>query len=145
MAKLSGQYITIALDDSGDAPRQVESDIESIDIPDEYGELDATGFSDGAVNSIAGMPALPVEMTGTFNPAATTGIYTVAQGIVGKGAKTLTVAIGQAAAPVMGDPQFAGEFWLQKMNISATPQGKITITLSLRPSGSAAPAWSTVP
>jgi hypothetical protein len=144
MAKLNGQYLTIALDDSADAPRQIENDVESIDIPDEYGELDVTGFSEGAVNSIAGMPAFNVELAGTFNPAATTGLFTVLSGIVGGGAKTLTVQVGQGAAPVMGDPEFEGEFWCQKMNISATPQGKTMVTASLRPSGSVAPAWGTV-
>ncbi len=144
MAKLSGQYLTIAIDDSADAAQNVEGDVESIDIPDEYGELDVTGFSDGSVNSLAGMPAFNVEIAGNFNAAATTGLFTVLSGIVGQGAKTLTVAVGQGTAPAMGDPEFEGEFWCQKMNISATPQGKVTLNASFRPSGSTAPAWSTV-
>ena len=144
MAKLSGQYFTVTIDDSGDAPRDVSSDVESADIPDEYGELDVTGFSDGAVNSIAGMPAFNVEITGNFNPAATTGLFTVLNGIKGGGAKTLTVAVGQGAAPTTGDPEFEGEFWCQKVNIGATPQGKAALSASFRPSGSAAPAWGTV-
>lgn len=144
MAKLSGQYLVVYIDDSGDSPRDVSSDVKSIDIPDEYGEIDATGFSDGAVNSISGMPSFNVEITGMFNPGATTGLYTVLNGIKGGGAKTLTVQIGQGAAPTTGDPEFEGEFWLQKMNVSATPQGETGITASLRPSGSTAPAWGTV-
>ncbi len=144
MAKLSGQYLTVTIDDSGDAAQNVSGDVESVDIPDEYGELDVTGFSDGSVNSIAGMPAFNVEIAGNFNAAATTGLFTVLSGIVGQGAKTLTVALGQGAAPTTGDPQFEGEFWCQKINVSATPQGKVTLTTSLRPSGSTAPAWATV-
>lgn len=144
MPKLSGQYITVTLDDGADAPQIVSTDIESIDIPDEYGELDVTGFSEGAVNSIAGMPNFPVEIVGNFNPLATTGLFTVLSGIKGGGAKTLTVAVGDGAAPIMGDPEFEGEFWCPKMNVGATPQGKIVITTSLRVSGSVAPAWSTV-
>ena len=144
MAKLSGQYLTVTIDDSGDSPQIISGDVESVDIPDEYGELDVTGFSEGAVNSIAGMPAFNVEIAGTMNPVATVGIWTVLSGIVGGGAKTLTVAVGQGVAPVMGDPEFAGEFWCQKLNLSATPQGKLNVTASLRPSGSVAPAWGTV-
>jgi len=144
MAKLSGQYLVISIDDSGDTPRDVSSDVKSIDIPDEYGELDATGFSDGAVNSIAGMPQFNVEISGMFNALADTGLFTVLSGIVGKGAKTLTVQVGQGAAPTTGDPEFEGEFWCQKMNISSTPQGDASITTSLRPHGAVAPAWGVV-
>ncbi len=144
MAKLSGQYLTVTIDDSADAPQGVSGDVESIDIPDEYGELDVTGFSDGSVNSIAGMPAFNVEIAGNFNPAATTGLFTVLKGIKGKGAKTLTVAVGQGAAPTTGDPQFEGEFWCQKMNVSGTPQGGLKLTASFRPSGSTAATWGVV-
>ncbi|MCK5558722.1 MAG: hypothetical protein KAJ01_10100 [Candidatus Hydrogenedentes bacterium] len=140
MGKLSGQYLVVKIDDSGDSPQDVSTDVESIDIPDEYGELDVTGFSDGAVNSIAGMPSFNVEIAGNMNPAANS-LYDVLKGIVGKSAKTLTVQVGQGAAPTTGDPEFDGEFWCQKLNISSTPQGKLTVTSSLRPSGSVAPAW----
>jgi hypothetical protein len=91
------------------------------------------------------MPAFNVEISWNFNAVATTGLFTVLSGIVCAGAKTLTVDVGQGAAPTTGDPRFSGEFWCQKMNVSATPQGKVTLTASFRPSGSAAPAWSTVP
>lgn len=140
MGKLSGQYIVVFIDDSGDSPQDVSVDVNSIDIPDEYGELDTTGFSDGAVNSIAGMPSFNVEVAGDLNPASNS-LYDVLKGIVGKGAKTLTVQVGQGAAPTTGDPEFEGEFWCQKLNFAATPQGKPGVTTSLRPSGSVAPAW----
>lgn len=146
MAKLSGQFLTVQIDDSAGVPRDTSTDVESVDIPDEFGELDVTGFSDGAVNSIPGMPSFPVEVAGNFNPAATTGLFTVLNGIKGSTvSKTLDVRIGQGAAPIMGDPRFTGEFWLQKLNISATPQGKIGITASFRPMGAVAPTWGTVP
>ena len=143
MGKLSGQYIIVFIDDSGDSPQNVSVDVNSIDIPDEYGELDATGFSDGAVNSIAGMPSFNVEVAGDFNPAANS-LFDVLKGIVGGSAKTLTVQVGQGVAPTTGDPEFEGEFWCQKINITSTPQGKLGVTTSLRPSGSVAPAWGTM-
>ena len=145
MAKLSGQFLTIDLDDSSAAIQDISADVESIDIPDEFGELDVTGFSDGAVNSLAGMPAFNVEISGNFNAGANNGLFTVISGILGgTTSRTLTVQVGQGAAPTGGDPEFEGEFWCSKMNISATPQGKVTLTASLRPSGSTAPAWGTV-
>jgi hypothetical protein len=145
MAKLAGRYLKVLIDDSAGTPRDVSSDIESIDVPDEYGELDMTGFGEGGENSIPGMPSFPVEITANYNPAATTGIYTVVKGILGSyTSKTLTVQVGQNAAATTGDPEFEGEFWAQKMNVSATPKGKVSLTISLRPMGSTAPAWGTV-
>jgi len=73
MAKLAGRWIKIQLDDSGGTPRDVSSDLVSIDIPMEYDEIDTTGFQDDAKNSIPGLPQFNVELTGKFNPAADTG------------------------------------------------------------------------
>lgn len=145
MAKLAGRFLSIDLDDSGPTARAIEGDVDSIDIPLEYDELDITGFSDGSKNSIPGMPSFNVELSGTFNPAATTGLYTVINDIVGDYAThTLTVQIGQNAAPTGGDPEFEGEFWCPKMQITATPTGKVVLTASLRVYGSTAPLWGTV-
>ena len=143
MGKLNGRYITVDLDNSADAVKDVSTNVESIEIPDEYGELDMTGFSDGAVNSIAGMPSFPVEITGNLDPASDT-LWDVAQGINGKGAKTLTVQVGQGTAPTTGDPEFEGEFHCTKCSLSASPTGKPQVNVSLRPHGSVAPAWGTV-
>jgi hypothetical protein len=146
MAKLKGQHCTIFIDDSGLSPQDVSDDIESIDIPDEYDEIEVTGFTEGAHNSIPGMPKFDVEFSGTFNPAATTGLYTVLAGIKGVASgHTLTVQVPTGTgAPASGDPEFEGEFWLQKMNIATTPAGKINIVGSLRVFGATAPAWGTV-
>src|SRR3990170_2838536 len=134
MAKLNGQYLQVQIDDSGAVLRDVSKDVNSVDIPDEYGELDATGFTDGAVRSIAGMPSFPVEIAGDFDATALS-LYQVLKGIVGQSAvsKTLTIDVGQGALPTTGDPRFTGEFWCSKLNIAATPQGKLTIAASMRP------------
>lgn len=143
--KLAGRFLKVMIDDSAGTPRDVSADIESVDIPDEYGELDTTGFGEGGDNSIPGMPSFPIEINGMMNPAATTGLYTVLKGLLGSyTSKTVTVQVGQNATPTSGDPEFEGEFWLQKMNISATPKGKVTLKGSMRPMGSTAPAWGTV-
>jgi hypothetical protein len=145
MAKLAGRWITIALSDSVPTVRQIESDVDSIDIPIEYDELDVTGFSDAVKNSIPGMPGMNVEITGTFNPGAGTGLATVIMDIVGDYVgHTLTVKVGQNAAPTTGDPEFEGLFWCPKYQVSGSPTGKLVITASLRVYGIVAPAWGTV-
>ena len=147
MAKLAGKWLKVYVDDNTGTPvaRDVSSDVDSVDIPDEYGSLDMTGFSDGSVNSAPGMPNLPIKITGKFDPAATTGLYTVLKGILGAGsAHTVTVQVGQNAAPTTGDPEFEGEFWLQSMPVGATPTGNLTIAGNFEVFGASAPAWGTV-
>ena len=143
MAKLSGQYINILLDNASAAAKDISSWCESVEIPQDYQELDVTSFGDGAINSIAGMPSAGVEITGGFDPA-TGSLYSVAKGVLGASGGTLTVQVGQGAAPTSGDPEFEGEFWVQKMNLSATPTGKIQLTVSLRPYGTTPAAWGTM-
>ncbi len=144
MAKLAGRWITVTLDDESPAAKDVSSDVDSIDIPMEFDELDITGFSDAVKNSMPGLPGFNVELTGTFNPTADQ-LGDVLIGIVGDYAThTLTVAVGANAAPAMGDPEFEGEFWCPKMQISASPTGKVVVTASLRVDGTTAPAWGTV-
>lgn len=145
MSKITGEFVTVTLDDSTGTPRAVSSDVEAVDIPDEYDDVEVTGFTDGSHNSIPGLLNAPVEITGMFNAAATTGLYTVLKGIKGqKSAHTLTVKVGQGAAPVNGDPEFEGEFWCSKMNVAASPSGKLGLTASLRVYGAVAPAWGVV-
>jgi hypothetical protein len=146
MAKIAGRWVSVSLDDVNPLLRDISTDVESIDIPDEYGEIDVTGFMDGVENSIPGLPRMPVELTGHFDTTTNTGLYTVLKGIVGVYAsKTLTVKIGSNTTPTTNDPQFSGEFWCQKMNITANPKGGVKISASLRPYGAVAPAWGVVP
>jgi hypothetical protein len=145
MAKLAGRFIKVYIDDSGGVAREVSGDVNSVDIPWELGELDVTGFNEGSVNSIPGMPSFNLEISGTFNPTATTGLFTVLKDIVGDYAThTVTVQVGQNASPTTGDPEFEGEFWCSKMNITTTPSGKVEISGSFRVWGATAPAWGTV-
>lgn len=143
--KLAGKWLKIYIDDSAGSPQDVSSDVDSVDIPDEYGSLDMTGFSDGSVNSAPGMPNLPIKITGKFNPAATTGLYTVLKGILGSyTAKTVTVQVGNNTTPAAGVPEFEGEFWLQAMPMSATPTGNVTLGGNFEVLGATAPAWGTM-
>lgn len=145
MAKLGGRYLSIDLDDSGGNVRAFEGDVDSVDIPIEYDELDITGFSDGSKNSIPGMPGFNVEISGTFNPTANTGIFALLNDIVGDySGHTLTIAIGLNTAPTSTDPEFEGEFWCPKIQITGTPTGKMVITASLRVYGGTAPLWGAV-
>ena len=96
MVKLKAQHTKILIDDSGGTPRDVSADLDSIDIPQDFEEIDVTGFTETVVNEMPGMLTAPITLAGTFNAAATTGLYTVLNGIKGVySAHTVTIQIGQ--------------------------------------------------
>ncbi len=144
MAKLTGPYISISIDKST-VLKDVSADIESVDIPDEWLEADMTGFGEGVENSAAVLMTLPITIVGKMNPA-TDRLYDVAVANRGlRTGQTVTIKIGQNAAPTTGDPQISGEFWQQSMKIGATPKSAIGLTLVYKPFGGTAPTIGVVP
>ena len=145
MPKLKAQFLKVLLDNAALAPQDISADLDSVDIPNEYEEVDVTGFTETVVNTIPGMLTAPVELSGTFNSASPAGFFTVVNGIKGVYAgHTLTVQVGQNALPVSTDPEFEGEFVCIRMGVSGNPRGKLVLTASLRPFAGAAPVWGTV-
>ncbi len=144
MAKLAGRFLRVYLEDAGGVLQDVSAGIQSVEIPDEYLEVDTTGLSEGTENSIPGLPGMPVEITGLFSPASGS-LYDVVRGIAGKAAGySLRVQVGQNAAPVVGDPEFSGEFWCSKVSFGVGAKGANVMTASLRVYGETAPAWDVV-
>lgn len=145
MPKLKAQYLKVEVDDSALAPQDISKDLDTVDFPYEYEEIDVTGFTEGVVNEMPGMLTAPITMSGTFNPATTTGYFTVIKGIVGVyTGHTVTIAIGQNTTPTTGDPEYEGEYWCKSMNVSGTPRGKLVLATEFRPYGATAPAWGVV-
>ena len=147
MAKLSGQFLQILLDDAGGTQRDISRDVNSIDLPLEHAELDYTGFMHLVENQGAGILSLNIEMSGDVYPASPAGSHTVLAGIEGvNSGHTLTVRLGNNAAPTTGDPQLELEVICTKYGITATPKGKQQFTASLRPyDPDVAPKWGLVP
>jgi hypothetical protein len=145
MAKLSSKFMTVNVDDSGGTARDISNDVESVEIPYNYDEHDVTGFSEGSHNVITGLAAMPITINGNFNAAATTGSHTVLSGILGSTtSKTVTIDIGQGAAPTTGDPEWSGEYTLTAYTVSAgDPTGPLKFTATLNVMGSTAPSWGT--
>jgi len=143
MAKLTGPYIKVMIDKSTVA-KDVSSDIESVDIPDEWIEADMTGFGEGVENSAPVLPTMVLTIVGKMNPT-TDRLYDVALANRGlRTGQTVTIQIGQNAPPTTNDPEIEGEFWQQSMKIGATPKSAIGLTLVYKPFGSAAPVIGVV-
>lgn len=136
--KVSAKGAVISVDDSAGTARNISADVVSYEIEYDINKQDVTGFSEGAQNFIPSLPIIGVTMDVIWNTTATTGARTVLAGIIGSAtSKTVTIV------PESGGPSFSGEFLLDALPVSATPEGVIKIgSVHFSVMGSVAPAWA---
>ena len=140
--KTNARFITIDVDDSAAAIKDISTDVTSITLPINHDQTDVTGYSDGSHNVTLGHPDQPVSMSGVLNNTASTGSHIVLSGIVGQVSATITITvqIGIRAAPAMGDPEYEGEFYC----VSYVVNPDLTWDAEFMPGSATAPAWGTV-
>ena len=146
MTALAGDHIVVIMDDSAGTPRQFAAgDINSVDLGLTYTQHDVTGFGQAAQNFINGQIQAPVTIKGLLTTTTNTGTHTVINGVYQVGSTvTLTVQVGQNAAPTTGDPEFEGEFIVESYKPEIQAGGAIKFTAALKPATGTAPAWGVV-
>ena len=144
---LSGDYVVVKLDDSSGTLRTFDpGDIISVDVPLTYDQFDVTGFSDTVHKFINGQLKAPVTLRGYLTTTATTGTHTVIKGAFQAGTQvTLKVDVGINAAPVTGNPEYSGEFYISSYVPTLSNGGAVTFTAMLTPAIGTAPVWGTMP
>lgn len=141
--KTNAKHIRVSVDDMVPTARDISaavSDISGVGLT--YEEQDVRGYSDGIVNFTLGHPSSEIEISGPVSNLADVGAHVVFAAIEGDQTitHTLTVQIGIKAAPVMGDPEFEGEYYCSSYVIN----GDGTYTARMVPGSGTAPAWGTV-
>ena len=143
---ISGDHVIVKMDDSGGTPRQfADGDITSVDLPLTNDQFDVAGFGDPVHKFINGQLQAPVTLRGFLTTTANTGTHPVIQGALAAGAQvTLTVQVGQNAAPTSGDPEYEGEFYVESYRPTLQTGGAVMFQATLKPAIGTAPAWGTV-
>lgn len=146
MTALAGDHIKVIMDDSGGTARTFDDgDINMVDLGQTYAQHEVTGFGDDAQNFINGQLQSPVTVKGHLTTTALVGTHTVIQPVFAAGSQvTLTVQVGQNAAPTTGDPEFEGEFIVESYKPTIENGGAIMFEAVLKPAIGTAPAWGTV-
>ncbi len=136
--KVSAKGLAVSIDDSAGTPRVVSTDIVSYEIEQDSGKVDVTGFAEGSVNYIPGLPVQGIAMEGMWNTTASTGLRTVLQSILGSStSKTISLT------PESGGPAFSGEFMLDGFNVSGSPAEAIRmVSIHFSPMGGTAAVWA---
>ena len=140
------RWFRIQIDDSAAAPQDLTGDLLPGTIAGggrTLDEVEMTGVSEEYKNFLTGHANSEITAQFYVNDAATTGAFTVLNGIVGGVARTMTLQYGAGAAPTTGDPEWEGEYVVLAANIGLAGN-KPVINFRALPSGSVAPLWGTV-
>jgi hypothetical protein len=146
MARI-GKWVKIYLDDNTGTPvaRDITADVTEIDgLPLTYDELEASGYGMDK-RYLVGQGDCSVTLTCNLTTTASVGTHTVGAAIVAQCAttKTLTVQLGNNAAPTTGDPEYEGEFYCSEYTVKPPKDGLQQCIIKLVPA-STLPAWGTV-
>lgn len=143
---ISGDNVVVKMDDSGGTLRTFDDgDIISVDLGLKFDQFDVTGFGDAVHNMINGQLRAPVTLKGYLTTTTDVGTHTVIKDVFAQGkTATLTVQVGQNAAPTTGDPEYSGEFLVSSYVPVLSNGGAVSFTATLVPATGTAPAWGTV-
>jgi hypothetical protein len=87
----------------------------------------------------------PVTLRGYLTTTSNIGTHPVLNGLLSGGqTTTLTVQVGNNAAPTGGDPEFSGDFIVASYTPAISNGGAVTFTATLKPATGTAPSWGTV-
>jgi hypothetical protein len=146
MAKdILGRHCRIYLDNSVGAPKDLSDDmlpntLSGIGLTPE--EVDMTGQSASIKQARTGVSDSTVTAQFFMNDTATTGAFTVLEGIQGL-AGTLTVMFGTDGAPANGDWEWEGEYVLFGLPVSISG-GAAVMNATFKPAPGSTPAWGVV-
>lgn len=134
---LAGDHVVVKFNTTAFAT----GDITSVDIGSMFAQHDVTGFGDVVQNFINGQMQAPVTIKGFFTTAA----HAIIEPLFRLGTTVnLEVQVGLNAAPVAGNPEFAGAFLIESYKPTLDKGSAVTFTLTLKPVTGTAPAWGTV-
>lgn len=143
MAKdILGRHVRLWIDDSGATPRDLSDDLvpntlSGIGLTPE--EVDMTGQSASIKQARAGVSDSSITAQFYMNDTATTGAFTVLEGVQGV-AGTLTAQFGTDGAPADGDPEWEGEYVLFDLSIGISG-GAVIMNCLFKPAPASTPAW----
>jgi hypothetical protein len=142
--KITSTYITMSVVDSGAVARLITPDVTSLDIPDEFGKVDMTGFGE-VENSAPGTQSTHISGKAIFDPGALTGAFTVLNPLKGVySSHEVIIKFGSYAAPTTLDKKLTGNFWLRTFNVSGAVGGRVEISFELELYGGTAPVWGVI-
>lgn len=129
-----GKDAVFSLDDSGGTLRDVKIYLNSVTgLPGARQLSEVTAFSDQGTKSIPGLANVTFSIAGHFDATATTGIFTVLNGLRSASA-TATFQYGPEGNAT-GRVQMSGECWLTELTVDASVSDRVPIAATFQVEG----------
>ena len=129
-----GKDAVFSLDDSGGTLRDVTIHLNQVTgLPGARALSEVTAFTDGGTKSIPGLANVTFSIAGHFDATATTGIFTVLNGL-----RTATATASFAYGPegsTTGRVKMSGECWLTELTVDASVSDRVPIAASFQVDG----------
>lgn len=134
MARGHGKNAVFKIDDSGGTLRDISAHVHDVSgLPGGRSLSDSTAFGDGGEKSQPGLANATFTVTGWIDTTATTGSYTVLNGL-----RTTTATASFEYGPIgstSGYPKHTGECWLQDLAFDATVTDTVPFKATLKLDG----------
>ena len=138
MAKSSGITTTVSVDDGGAVLRDISTSVTSLTINTPRGVWDITGMDKSAVERLLLLADATVEMSGVFDPTATTGSHTVLRTVSSTTVtRTVTMVINSTPTATLSMEMLASNYTLTRAQ-----SGELTWSCTFQLQSGTVPTWS---
>lgn len=129
-----GKDAVFSLDDSGGTLRDVKIYLNQVSgLPGARALSEVTAFGDQGTKSIPGLANITFSIAGHFDATATTGIFTVLNGLRTATA-TATFEYGPEGSAT-GRVKMSGECWLTELTVDASVSDRVPIAATFQVDG----------
>lgn len=134
MAFTHGKDAVFSLDDASGTLRAVKIYLNSVTgLPGARGLSEVTAFGDGGVKNIPGLANVTFSIAGHFDATATTGIFTVLNGLR-TATTTATFEYGPEGSTT-GKVRITGECWMTELAVDSSVSERVPISASFQVDG----------
>lgn len=134
MARAHGKDVYFSIDDSGGTLRNISGHVDNVSgLPGGRQMSEVTSFGDQGVRNIPGLVNVTYTVSGQFDTAATTGSYTVLNGL-----RTTTATASFEYGPegnTAGDVKQSGECWMTEFTTDAAVGDKVPFSATFQVDG----------
>lgn len=134
MARFHGKDAHFSIDDSGGTLRDITRHVRSVNgLPGARQLSDVTAMGDEGTRSIPGLANVTFTVSGVFDTTATTGSYTVLNGLRTT-TSTSTFEYGPAGS-TGGAPKLTGECWMTEFTVDTSHTDAIPFSATFQVDG----------
>jgi len=131
LARAHGKDAYFAVDDSGGTLRNISAHVDNVSgLPSARQLSDVTSFTDAGERFYPGLQGATFTVTGQADNTATTGTFTVLNGL-----RTTTATTSFEYGPdsnTSGRVKYSGECWLESLTFDASVKEKVPFSATFR-------------